>query len=42
VKWGVQREGSCDYLKAIKQPALVVNGNDRRRWFGARRRSRIF
>jgi hypothetical protein len=29
-------------LKAIKQPALVVNGNDRRRWFGARRRSRIF
>src|ERR1700726_4327779 len=27
VKWGVQREGSCDYLKAIKQPALVVNGN---------------
>ena len=27
MKWGVQREGSCDYLKAIKQPALVVNGN---------------
>jgi len=26
-KWGVQREGSYDYLKTIKQPALVVNGN---------------
>ncbi len=27
VKWGVQREGSYDYLKTIKQPTLVVNGN---------------
>jgi pimeloyl-ACP methyl ester carboxylesterase len=26
-KWGVQREGSYDYLKTIKQPTLVVNGN---------------
>jgi pimeloyl-ACP methyl ester carboxylesterase len=28
VKWGVQREGSYDYLKTIKQPTLVVNGNN--------------
>jgi hypothetical protein len=27
VKWGVPREGSYDYLKMSKQPALVVNGN---------------
>jgi pimeloyl-ACP methyl ester carboxylesterase len=27
VNWGVQREGSFDYLKTIKQPTLVVNGN---------------
>ena len=27
-KWGVQREGSYDYLKAIKQPTLVVNGSN--------------
>jgi pimeloyl-ACP methyl ester carboxylesterase len=27
VKWGVQREGSYDYLTTIKQPTLVVNGN---------------
>ena len=27
VKWGVRREGSYDYLKTIKQPTLVVNGN---------------
>ena len=27
-KWGVQREGSYDYLKSIKQPTLVVNGSD--------------
>src|ERR1700719_588658 len=27
-KWGVQREGSYDYLKTIKQPTLVVNGSD--------------
>ena len=26
-KWGVQREGPYDYLKTIKQAALVVNGN---------------
>src|SRR5438552_7348086 len=26
-KWGVQREGSYDYLKTIKQPTLVVNGS---------------
>jgi len=25
-KWGVQAEASSDYLKAIKQPTLVVNG----------------
>ena len=27
VKWGVLREGSYDYLKTIKQPTLIVNGN---------------
>jgi pimeloyl-ACP methyl ester carboxylesterase len=27
-KWGVQREGSYDYLKTIKQPTLVVNGSN--------------
>jgi pimeloyl-ACP methyl ester carboxylesterase len=27
-KWGVQREGSYDYLKSIKQPTLVVNGSN--------------
>src|SRR6202171_4949559 len=27
-KWGVQREGSSDYLKTIKQPTLVVNGSN--------------
>jgi len=27
VKWGVQRWGSYDYLKTIKQPTLVVNGS---------------
>jgi pimeloyl-ACP methyl ester carboxylesterase len=27
VKWSVRREGSYDYLKTIKQPTLVVNGN---------------
>jgi len=27
VKWGVQREGSYDYLETIKQPVLVVNGS---------------
>ncbi len=27
VKWGLQREGSYYYLKTIKQPTLVVNGN---------------
>jgi pimeloyl-ACP methyl ester carboxylesterase len=26
-KWGVQREGAYAYLKTIKQPTLVVNGN---------------
>jgi len=26
-KWGVQREGSYDYLKTIRQPTLVVNGS---------------
>ena len=25
-KWGVQKTGSYDYLKTIKQPTLVVNG----------------
>ena len=27
-KWGVQREGSHEYLKTIQQPTLVVNGDD--------------
>jgi pimeloyl-ACP methyl ester carboxylesterase len=27
-KWGVQREGSYDYLKTIKQPTLIVNGSN--------------
>jgi pimeloyl-ACP methyl ester carboxylesterase len=27
-KWGVQRRGSYDYLKTIKQPTLVVNGSN--------------
>src|SRR3979411_1195785 len=27
-KWGVQREGSYDYLKTVKQPTLVVNGSN--------------
>jgi pimeloyl-ACP methyl ester carboxylesterase len=27
-KWGVQRTGSHDYLKTIKQPTLVVNGSN--------------
>jgi len=27
-KWGVQREGSYDYLKTIKQPTLVANGSN--------------
>ena len=27
-KWGVQREGSYDYLKTIHQPTLVVNGSN--------------
>ncbi len=27
-KWGVQREGSFDYLKTIRQPTLVVNGSN--------------
>ena len=27
-KWGVQEEGSYDYLKTIKQPTLVVNGSN--------------
>jgi len=27
-KWGVQQKGSYDYLKTIKQPALVVNGSN--------------
>ena len=26
-KWGVQREGSYEYLKTIAQPTLVVNGD---------------
>src|SRR6202165_5189046 len=26
--WGVQRKGSYDYLKTIKQPTLVVNGSN--------------
>jgi len=27
-KWGVQRKGSYDYLKTIRQPTLVVNGSN--------------
>src|ERR1700687_6150319 len=27
-KWGVQQEGSYDYLKTIKQPTLVVTGSN--------------
>src|SRR4029077_5265186 len=27
-KWGVQQEGSYDYLKKIRQPTLVVNGSN--------------
>jgi pimeloyl-ACP methyl ester carboxylesterase len=27
-KWGVQQEGSYDYLKTIRQPTLVVNGSN--------------
>jgi pimeloyl-ACP methyl ester carboxylesterase len=27
-KWGVQKDGSYDYLKTIKQPTLVVNGSN--------------
>jgi pimeloyl-ACP methyl ester carboxylesterase len=27
-KWGVQQDGSYDYLKTIKQPTLVVNGSN--------------
>jgi pimeloyl-ACP methyl ester carboxylesterase len=27
-KWGVQKKGSYDYLKTIKQPTLVVNGSN--------------
>src|SRR6202047_668735 len=27
-KWGIQQKGSYDYLKAIKQPTLVVNGSN--------------
>src|SRR5258708_8967538 len=27
-KWGVQREGSYDYLQTIMQPTLVVNGSN--------------
>src|SRR5271154_3332212 len=27
-KWGVQKKGSYDYLKTIKQPALAVNGSN--------------
>src|SRR5216684_1921174 len=27
-KWGVQREGSYEYLKTIRQPTLVVNGDN--------------
>ncbi len=26
--WGVQREGSHEYLKTILQPTLVINGDD--------------
>ena len=27
-KWGVQKKGSYDYLKTIKQPTLLVNGSN--------------
>jgi pimeloyl-ACP methyl ester carboxylesterase len=27
-KWGVQKKGSYEYLKTIKQPTLVVNGSN--------------
>ncbi len=27
-KWGVQREGSYEYLRAITQPTLVINGDN--------------
>jgi pimeloyl-ACP methyl ester carboxylesterase len=27
-KWGIQKTGSYDYLKTIKQPTLVVNGSN--------------
>jgi pimeloyl-ACP methyl ester carboxylesterase len=27
-KWGLQKKGSYDYLKTIKQPTLVVNGSN--------------
>jgi pimeloyl-ACP methyl ester carboxylesterase len=27
-KWGVQQEGSYDYVKTIRQPTLVVNGSN--------------
>ncbi|WP_433970288.1 alpha/beta fold hydrolase [Tunturiibacter gelidiferens] len=27
-RWGVQKKGSYDYLKMIKQPTLVVNGSN--------------
>jgi pimeloyl-ACP methyl ester carboxylesterase len=27
-KWGIQKKGSYDYLKTIKQPTLVVNGSN--------------
>jgi len=27
-KWGVQKKGSYDYLKTIKQQTLVVNGSN--------------
>ncbi len=27
-KWGVPREGSYDYLKTIRQPTLVINGDN--------------
>src|SRR6266702_3790672 len=27
-KWGVQREGSYEYLKTIRQPTLLVNGDN--------------
>jgi pimeloyl-ACP methyl ester carboxylesterase len=26
--WGVQQDGSDDYLKTIKQPTLIVNGSN--------------